>query len=267
MPPKAQLDLPLESALGHGGRRAGAGRKPQPGGRRMPHQARPPHAARHPVHVTLRSAHRSLRSRYVFPTVRDAIRDVNRGSFRERRLVRSRRVPGGPAPSIGAVSTSGRKDFRVVHFTVQQDHLHLLVEARDGRALSNGVRALAVTLARRLNQLVFRRGRVFADRWHGRALTTPRAVRHALVYVLGNFRKHAPLAPELLDVFSSAPYFDGFAEFAGCAPIARNPSLVPRALAPPAADAIPIAPATTWLLAVGWLRHGALSVREKPASR
>jgi REP element-mobilizing transposase RayT len=123
----------------------------------------------------------------VFPTVRGAIRDLNQ-RWKDR--------------------------FRVAQFSVQSDHLHLMVEAVDRKALLGGVRGLSVSLARRVNQLVFRRGRVIADRWHGRALSTPRAVRHALVYLLGNFRKHEQRAGGAVDPFSSAPYFSGFVEFA-----------------------------------------------------
>jgi len=131
--------------------------------------------------VTLRSKLRSLRSQYVFPTVRLAIAAANR------------RAPHA---------------FRIVHFSAQADHVHLVVEALDKRALSAGMRGLAVRIARRVNRLVFRRGALWADRWHGRALTTPRAVRHAIVYVLNNFRKHHPTNRAPLDPFSSSPYFD-----------------------------------------------------------
>ncbi len=62
---------------------------------------------------------------------------------------------------------------------------------RDKRALSEGMRSVAIRIALAVNELVGRRGRLWADRWHGRALTSPRAVRNALVYVLSNFSKHA----------------------------------------------------------------------------
>jgi len=151
-----------------------------------------------------------------------------------------------------------------VHFSVQADHLHLLVEARDARALSNGVRGLSVSIARRLNALVRRHGRVFADRWHGRALTTPRAVRHALVYVLANHRKHGSRRPGV-DPYSSAPYFSAFRELGGRAPVERDPRTMPRALA--LAHDEPPRPCTpkTWLLRVGWAHHGSISMRDAPS--
>jgi REP element-mobilizing transposase RayT len=108
-----------------------------------------------------------LRTQFVFPTLKCAIAEANRCHHHV---------------------------FRVVHFSVQADHLHLLVEAADKRTLSAGMRGLAVRIARRVNGLVFRRGRFWADRWHGHVLTSPRATRHSLAYVLGNFRKHDPRA-------------------------------------------------------------------------
>jgi REP element-mobilizing transposase RayT len=182
----------------------------------------------------MRVQFRALRSQFVFPTVRGVIADSN-----------ARR--GG--------------DFRVVHFSVQGDHLHLIVEAEDRERLLRGMRGLAVSLARRVNRLVFRRGRLFADRWHGRALSSPRAVRHAIVYVLGNFKKHTRVTGVALDACSSAPYFSGFAEYGGRAPV----DLGFRGSGDhyPAMGA-PVAAPRTWLLRSGWTRHGLISIAEAP---
>lgn len=81
--------------------------------------------------------------------------------------------------------------FALVHFSVQRDHLHLIAEANDRRALSRGVQGLSIRLALAVNRLLERKGRLFADRYHARALKTPREVRFALRYVLLNARKHA----------------------------------------------------------------------------
>jgi REP element-mobilizing transposase RayT len=232
-----QLEMPFPPSWG--GRRRGAGRKPRTGRRQMPHAPRPLHCGRHPVHVTLRSAFRPLRSQFVFPTVRAAI-----AKTRVRR----------------------RGTFRIVHFSVQHDHIHLIVEANDTAALIAGVRGLEVSIAKRVNRLTFRRGSFWADRWHGRALTTPRAVRHAIVYVLSNGKKHANHPGiGVLDPYSSAPYFSGYAESTGLPPIVRNARIVPRSLAPPAGS--PVSEPSTWLLGVGWRRHGLIAIHEAPAGR
>lgn len=232
----AQLSLAFPNSWG--GRRRGAGRKPRQAGRRFtPHRARPAHNGAHPVHVTMRAGFRPLRSQYVFPTLRRVIAETRR-----------RRGDS----------------FRVVHFTVQQDHLHLIVEATDKTALSAGARGLAIAIARHVNRLVFRKGKFWADRWHGRELTTPRAVRHALVYVLANGQKHGS-SRTCVDAFSSAPYFDGYAELRGRALIALKPEVVPRSLHPPGPP--PVSLPQRWLLRQGWRRHGMISVVEVPRPR
>jgi hypothetical protein len=163
---------------------------------------------------------------------------------------------------ISATNRTAPAQFRVVHFSIQGDHAHIIVEARDRSCLIEGVRGLSIRLARRVNRLLGRRGRFFADRWHGRALETPRAVRNALVYVLANFRKHGHDRGAVLDACSSAPYFPDFVEFSGCAPIDRLPRLLPKSLAPPEP---PTVIARSWLLSMGWKRRGLISIRERPA--
>ena len=138
--------------------------------------------------MTLRSRIAPLRSQYVFPTVRLAL------------------------------ARAGRRDperFRILHYSVQRDHVHLLVEAQDKGALSRGMRSVMIRVARYVNDLLARHGKLWADRWHGRALRTPREVRRALVYVLANFRKHARRrVPAGIDGFSSGARFDGWRGFA-----------------------------------------------------
>lgn len=223
-----QLELPFRATWG--GARKGAGRKPRSNRRSVPHRARPAHIAAHPVHVTLRAGLGPLRSQYLFPTLRLA---------------------------IARASRSSPERFRVVHFSVQADHLHLLVEAKDKRALSSGVRGLSIRIAHYINDLLGRRGRFWADRWHGRPLKSPREVRNALVYVLGNFRKHLRCPPSGVDPYSSAPWFEGFRTSM------RAPNLAERA--PPCGDtSIPVTPAQTWLLGIGWRKHGLIELDEAP---
>ena len=149
-------------------------------------------------------------------------------------------------------ASSGKESFRVIEYSVQSNHLHMLVEAQNERSLSRGMNALAVRLVRRLNALWRRIGRVFADRYHARALLTPRAVRTALVYVLQNARKHGAWIAKAPDVYSSGSSFDGW-----------------RGGASGVRDAVSSRPwlvrARTWLLKIGWRRHGAIGVLEAPA--
>ena len=215
-----QLALPAPRTWG--GRRAGAGRKPafqvRPGPR---HRRRPEHDSRHPVHVTLRArpAVPSLRSNPAFGAL------------------------------LQSLSRSSGRSLRVTQFSVQTDHIHLIVEADTATALSHGVHGLAVRTARAVNRAAQRRGPVWIHRYHAHPLRSPREVRHALVYVLLNFRKHLRAAPGV-DPRSSGPWFDGWAH------------------TPPApAAAAPVAPSRTWLGTVGWRRvGGAIHHDEAPAA-
>src|SRR5688572_28997458 len=175
--------LALARTAGWGGCRRGAGRPPIAGRRRpVPHRARVKHKAAHPLHLTLRARDGlpSLRVPRLFEAIRESIR------------------------------LASRAEFRVVHFSVQGDHLHFLVEAQDESALSSGARGLSIRIARALNRTLGRSGAVWGDRYHARALKTPRETRHAVVYVLMNFKKHRPHDGRPFDPCSSAPWFEGF---------------------------------------------------------
>jgi REP element-mobilizing transposase RayT len=210
-----------------GGWRIGAGRPRKPD-RRNPHGRRPALASRFPVHVTL-SADDSL------PNLRSPeLRAAIEGALRKAR--------------------ERFEDFRVVHYSIQRHHIHLIVEAHHAKALSRGMQGLCIRVARAVNGTLRRRGSVFVDRYFERILKTPRQVRNCLVYVLGNARKHAAqrrktFGRDWTDPCSSAGYFDGWK----------------RPLQPPAGPGPPTEAPRTWLLEAGWRRHGLISFDEAPA--
>jgi putative transposase len=108
-----------------------------------------------------------------------------------------------------------------------------------------------VRLARGINSTLRVRGKVWGDRFHARALRTPREVRHGIVYVLMNAKKHLRSAPDV-DPYSSAPWFDGFAASARLEPLELD-------------ERAPVAPPHTWLARVGWRRRGRVALREAPS--
>jgi|SRR5688572_4687754 len=140
---------------------------------------------------------------------------------------------------------STRPGFRVVKYSVQSNHLHLVVEAQDEEELSSGMIGLSTRLARRLNKLWRRRGKLFADRYHSRILRTPSEVRTALVYVLQNARKHGAWIARCADVYSSGGEFDGWREKGAVS--GRRLEL-----------------ARTWLLSTGWRGLGLIGLLELP---
>ena len=124
---------------------------------------------------------------------------------------------------------------------------------------SRVVRGLEVRLSRAINKALGRKGTVFAERSHARALKTPREVRNAIRYVLNNARHHAAergqhLARTWIDPYSSAPWFDGWRDRV------VEQSWLKKLLGKPA----PVAGARTWLLTDGWRRHGLTAFDEVP---
>jgi len=154
-----------------------------------------------------------------------------------------------------ALGETARSWFRVVHFSVQQDHIHLIIEANDRLTLSRGMAGLSIRLARAINHVCGRTGKVWSDRYHSRALGSPREVRNGLVYVLLNFRKHL-LGAKGIDPMSSGFWFDGW----------KVPSSQDE---PPnwnASDRVPVQPPLTWLAQTGWKKRGLLALTEHPKS-
>ncbi len=226
--------MPRTSKNSWGGARVGAGRRVNRYSG-VSHLRRPSLSRRHPVHVTLRVLRIAARLR---------------GSRRFRAIWRALRA--------------GRErfGFRLIHFSVQSDHLHLVVEAENRRSLTRGVQGLSVRIARALNRVAGRRGRVFADRYHSRTLRTAKAVRTVLRYVFANKRRHdakrgAPFPAGFVDGCSSAPFFDGWRE-----PEQARACIIPR---PPDNHDPPTAVAKTFLLRRAWRRHGLVSIHEAPA--
>jgi REP element-mobilizing transposase RayT len=174
----------LREVRTHGGRRAGAGKKAVlvGGRRRMRHGVRAAMSRELPLHVTVRlcAGLGGLRGAEAMRVVREAIRN-------------------------------GQKEgFSVVHFCVLGNHVHLLVEAWDRVWVARGMQGLLSGLARRLNRLWGRCGRVFADRYHDEVLAAFGQVRAALRYVLQNARRHGVRLGGLLDPCSSEAWFDGY---------------------------------------------------------
>jgi hypothetical protein len=160
-----------------------------------------------------------------------------------------------------------RPGFRLAHYSLQGNHAHLIVEASDRDALGRGMKAIGARLARAVNRVAGRSGRVVAERYHLRLLPTPKEVRRALGYVLLNARRHAarggaapPRDGVSLDPASSARWFDGWKRYARKPwdPGADDARRVGAASKPP------VARPRTWLLKIGWRRHGLLDPADVP---
>jgi len=208
---------------------------------RVPHRARPVHKGRHPVHVTLRARHGlpSFRQQLVHALVLKVLRDQRQRAYED--------------------------SFQIVHFSIQTNHLHLILEAEDGptktsatrsrNALRSGVSGFLIAFARRLNKLLGRRGKIWNDRYHRHDLESPHEVKTSLRYVVNNFRKHGHVTfgAGAFDYYSSAQHFDGWSDALFDSFEEPEPwtEVRPR----------------TWLLGTGWKRHGLIHTEEVPGPR
>src|SRR5262245_20430900 len=102
-----------------GGKRRGAGRKPTGECAGVSHAKRAKLAAYFPVLVTMKLCDglHTLRAREVNALVR------------------------------AAIAAGRREDFRVVEYSLQENHIHALVEASDERSLSRAMNGLATRIA------------------------------------------------------------------------------------------------------------------------
>jgi REP element-mobilizing transposase RayT len=195
------------------------------------------------VHVTLRAvaAVGSLRRRVAYRAIREA-----------------------------TLTTARRERFRIVQLSIQRTHVHLIVEADNKEALAAGMQGFQISAAKHLNAAISkgkvgprRRGSVFPDRYHAEIITSPRQARHALNYVMNNFRKHqedrvSPMNAWTIDWFSSAATFPGWAEYGDQAFLWRGPETY---------DPLIVYQPRTWLLKEGWKKSGSISCHAVPSAR
>ena len=232
-----------------GGKRRNAGRKPKGARAGSPHRKRPVLLGRYPAHIVLRvvAAIGSLRKRHMYKALREASLTVAMRELHDR----------------------PRAEFRIVHISVQRTHVHLIVEASNAQALSNGMQRFQISAAKRLNAAVSvgraerRRGTVFPDRFHQEIITTPTQARNTLAYVLNNWRKHQDDRARYartwnVDPFSTGALFWGWKERDGATLFWRL-----RDTYEPLMVFLP----RTWLLREGWKRGGGLiGFREVPSA-
>jgi len=227
-----------------GGPRRKAGRKPNGPHAGVSHLRRPDVNPRHPKHITLRvsSALGWLRRFDTFAAIRHA---------------------------LGVVHTRHPK-FRIVQFSVQNTHVHLICEAESKPALERGLQGFQISAAKALNAAISKRrrierhGRVFTDRYHREDLDTPRQVRNALAYVINNWRRHGVDREALFTLHDGRldPYASGlsFAGWRDSLP-SRAPDL------PNGYEPAQVSEPATWLMKVGWTKAPPIGMFDTPGPR
>jgi REP element-mobilizing transposase RayT len=146
------------------------------------------------------------------------------------------------------ITAALREHIRIIHISLQRTHVHLLIEAEHKAALARGMQGFQISVARHINRALGdgrqrRRGKVFADRYHVEVLTSPTRARHALRYVLSNWRHHGEDREGLPSTWLVDPFSSGISF--------HDPLVVRRPQG--------------WLLSEGWkLAGGPISAREVP---
>ena len=206
----------------------GAGRKRSKDNLQDPrHITREPLSRRHPVHVMLRTRHGvpRLRQRRVYEVVRRVLAYYLNGA-----------------------------EFRIVHISIQNNHLHLIAEASNEDRLRNGMAGFAIRTARAINRVLGRRGKLFKFRYKAKQIRTREYARNVIAYVLNNWRRHNEDLydrggyRQVFDTYSSAYSFTGWIE---------NPRHKPRSFEP-----LPVSRPRTALLASDWLWYGLIDPYE-----
>jgi len=216
-----------------------------------PHTVRPEIDRHKPVHVTLRATRDigSLRKRFMYRAIREATIAVAMRELNEK--------------ENGA--------FRIVHISIQHDHVHLIVEADNKVALSRGMQSFQISAAKHLNREFSvkaglakrRRGSVFPDRFHEEVITSRKQARHALNYVLNNWRKHREDRGERQRSWNVDPFSSG-ASFSGWKAL-ENAHVMWKVRA--GYDPLVVYFPKSWLLYEGWRMYGLIEFDEIPSGQ
>lgn len=234
-----QLELPWR--VGHGGARKGAGRKRQSEKACVSHMRKSGFAKLKVLHVTCK----------LLPGLA-SLRDPRIAVILMAYLARC----------------CERQGFRIVEFSIQENHVHLICEAESQEELSRAMQGLMSGMARTLNRELGRRGTIFADRYHAEPISNPTQCRNTLLYVLANGRKHGVLHPsQRVDPWSTArwfPFTRADVDSPGHQPKDETSHAAANPQGPESAGPKPAATAQSWLLQQGWRLGGSIHMHDHP---
>lgn len=227
-------------------RKGRSGRRPKAKRAGSPHTVRPVLRGDTALHIVLRvePAIGSLRRRFMYRAIRAATITTAMRELHDRE----------------------GETFRIVHMSIQRTHVHLIVESDNKMALARGLQGFQISAAKHLNREFSRdlperrRGRVFCDRYHQEIISTPKQARHALSYVLNNWRKHREdgQVSWVVDFYSTAPVFMGWKYFEDRDEFWKLPDTYQELI---------VYFPKTWLLTKGWRKYGALEFDEIPSAK
>ncbi len=216
---KKQLEM--KGVGGWGGKRKGSGRKNRTG--TVNHMKRDQVGFKKPLHITLKlqDGLSNLRCDLMFENLKRCLKS---------------------AKSLG---------LRVIHFSLESNHLHLFVECRDNKTLSRAMKGLGASLGKAIRKFSGGVGSVFKGRFHLHVLKTPTEVRNGMAYVLLNRAKHWK-SIAFVDPYSSGAYFTDWKKLLGSrvGPILSARRGITKALPDYLTEA------KSWLAREGWRKAG-----------
>jgi REP element-mobilizing transposase RayT len=148
---------------------------------RVYHRSRPELPKAKPVHVTIKTNKNvipNLRSKVLYKQIRQSMKRA--------------RILG----------------IRIIHFSVQRDHVHLLIEADNKQQLGESMRVLSISLTKRLSHVLKRKVKALKSRYHLHVLKSLQEIKNAKNYILSNGQKHG--TSDAHDFYSSAISFSDF---------------------------------------------------------
>ena len=209
--------LSFKKLSGWGGKRKGAGRKNRTN--QVAHAPRAKVSRKNPMHITMRMRKGvvNLRSHGIFKEFKRALKEAKRFGL------------------------------NVNQFSLQGNHLHLIVEAQSNAFLASGMKSFGSRFAKAVLRASGQKGAAFAGRYHLHILKSPREAKNALKYVLLNQAKHLGVV-EHIDSFSSGYFFKEWHK------LVKVRSWITAQLSESRRrDFSHLSPAKSWLLREGWM--------------
>lgn len=105
-----------------------------------------------------------------------------------------------------AIRRSRIKGLRIIHYTLEYNHIHLLVEAADKQTVHQGMQSFGITFAKKINAIKRLKGTVYKHRYHLRKINSPRELKNVLYYIFNNGIHHKRTST-VLDPYNTLPAF------------------------------------------------------------
>lgn len=102
-----------------------------------------------------------------------------------------------------AIARARLKNLKVIHYTLEYNHVHLLVETNDHRILHAGMQALGISFSKAINKVKSLKGHVYKHRYHQRKIGSARELKNVLLYIFNNGKKHKR-TNKRIDLYNSA---------------------------------------------------------------